>query len=107
MPASGWLSYACSPSSFERGCVPRRLGLNSFVHIQSPGCVAGELGVGTSLSGRRGEGMGSYLRPTELGDVLAALARPRAILAGGTDFYPARVGRTMDEDVLDITALPL
>jgi CO/xanthine dehydrogenase FAD-binding subunit len=51
--------------------------------------------------------MGSYLRPTELGDALAALARPRAILAGGTDFYPARVGRTIDEDVLDITALPL
>jgi CO/xanthine dehydrogenase FAD-binding subunit len=51
--------------------------------------------------------MGSYLRPTELGDALAALARPRAILAGGTDFYPARVGRTIHEDVLDITALPL
>jgi CO/xanthine dehydrogenase FAD-binding subunit len=56
--------------------------------------------------------MGSYLRPTELGDALAALGaavagRPRAILAGGTDFYPARVGRTIDEDVLDITALPL
>jgi CO/xanthine dehydrogenase FAD-binding subunit len=53
--------------------------------------------------------MGSYLRPTELGDALAALdARaPRAILAGGTDFYPARVGRTIDEDILDITALPL
>jgi CO/xanthine dehydrogenase FAD-binding subunit len=58
--------------------------------------------------------MGSYLRPTELGDALAALdtrvagARaPRAILAGGTDFYPARVGRAIDEDILDITALPL
>ncbi len=53
--------------------------------------------------------MGSYLRPTELGDALAALGAPapRAILAGGTDFYPARVGRTIDEDVLDITALPL
>ena len=51
--------------------------------------------------------MGSYLRPTEIGDALAALGRPRAILAGGTDFYPARVGRTIDEDVLDITALPL
>lgn len=53
--------------------------------------------------------MGSYLRPTELGDALRALGAPtpRAILAGGTDFYPARVGRTIDEDVLDITALPL
>jgi len=58
--------------------------------------------------------MGSYLRPSELGDALAALGMnaagargPRAILAGGTDFYPARVGRTIDEDILDITALPL
>jgi CO/xanthine dehydrogenase FAD-binding subunit len=53
--------------------------------------------------------MGSYLRPTELDDALAALGAraPRAILAGGTDFYPARVGRTIDEDILDITALPL
>jgi len=52
--------------------------------------------------------MGSYLRPTEIRDALCALgAGPRAILAGGTDFYPARVGRTIDEDILDITALPL
>jgi CO/xanthine dehydrogenase FAD-binding subunit len=53
--------------------------------------------------------MGSYLRPTELGDALRALGAQgaRAILAGGTDFYPARVGRTPDEDILDITALPL
>jgi CO/xanthine dehydrogenase FAD-binding subunit len=50
--------------------------------------------------------MGSYLRPTELTDALGALgAGPRAILAGGTDFYPARVGRAIDEDILDITAL--
>lgn len=53
--------------------------------------------------------MGSYLRPTELGDALRALGAqsPRAIIAGGTDFYPARVGRIPDEDILDITALPL
>ncbi len=34
------------------------------------------------------------------------LARPHTapltVLAGGTDFYPARVGRAIDEDVLDI-----
>ncbi len=30
------------------------------------------------------------------------LARPHTVLAGGTDFYPARVGQTIDEDVLDI-----
>ncbi|MCW5773801.1 MAG: FAD binding domain-containing protein, partial [Rhodospirillaceae bacterium] len=52
--------------------------------------------------------MGSYLRPTELRDALGALgAGTRTILAGGTDFYPARVGRAIDEDILDITALPL
>ena len=51
--------------------------------------------------------MASYLRPTQLKQALAALAAgPRVILAGGTDFYPARVGRPLDDDVLDITALP-
>jgi len=51
--------------------------------------------------------MGSYIRPTELKDALAALAAgPRVILAGGTDYYPVRVGRPLDDDVLDITALP-
>jgi len=51
--------------------------------------------------------VGSYLRPTELPDALAALAAgPRVILAGGTDYYPARVSRPLDDDVLDITALP-
>ncbi len=50
--------------------------------------------------------MGSTLRPTELGDALAALtAKPYSVLAGGTDFYPAWVGRVIEEDVLDITAL--
>lgn len=50
--------------------------------------------------------MGSYLRPEGLDEVLAALAeRPRVILAGGTDYYPARVGRPTDDDVLDITAV--
>src|SRR5882757_7285238 len=46
--------------------------------------------------------MGAYLRPHRLEDALTALARPYVVLAGGTDFYPARVGRTIDEDVLDI-----
>ena len=50
--------------------------------------------------------MGTYLRPTSLEDALAALrANACVILAGGTDFYPARVGRALDEDVLDITAV--
>jgi CO/xanthine dehydrogenase FAD-binding subunit len=50
--------------------------------------------------------MGSYIRPRALDAALRARAAgPCAILAGGTDFYPARVGRTVGEDVLDITAL--
>jgi CO/xanthine dehydrogenase FAD-binding subunit len=49
--------------------------------------------------------MGDYLRPTRLEEALEALARPWVVLAGGTDFYPARVGRAIDEPVLDITAI--
>jgi CO/xanthine dehydrogenase FAD-binding subunit len=49
--------------------------------------------------------MGDYLRPTSLDQALQALARPWTVLAGGTDFYPARVGRAIDENVLDITAI--
>jgi CO/xanthine dehydrogenase FAD-binding subunit len=50
---------------------------------------------------------GSYLRPQRLDEALAALAEaPRMIVAGGTDYYPARVGKPLDDDVLDITALP-
>lgn len=50
--------------------------------------------------------MASYLRPVQLNDALAALAAgPRVVVAGGTDFYPARVGRPIDDDVLDISGL--
>ena len=50
--------------------------------------------------------MGAYRRPTALADALAALGeRPYTVLAGGTDFYPARVGRAIDEDVLDLTGI--
>jgi CO/xanthine dehydrogenase FAD-binding subunit len=50
--------------------------------------------------------MGIYLRPAELDDALKALAAHRlTVLAGGTDFFPARVGKPLDDDVLDITAL--
>ncbi len=50
--------------------------------------------------------MGLYLRPTDLAEALAALAdQPMTVLAGGTDFYPARVGRPLADDILDITAL--
>jgi CO/xanthine dehydrogenase FAD-binding subunit len=49
--------------------------------------------------------MGDYLRPARLEEALQALTWPRTVLAGGTDFYPVRVGRAIDEDVLDITAI--
>ena len=47
--------------------------------------------------------MGDYIRPHRLEEALEALRRPYTVLAGGTDFYPARVGRRVGEDVLDIT----
>ena len=51
--------------------------------------------------------MADYLRPTSLDEALAALAtRPWTMLAGGTDVYPANVGRPIREDILDVTALP-
>lgn len=46
--------------------------------------------------------MGAYLRPRRLEEALLALARPHSVLAGGTDFYPSRVGRAIEEDILDI-----
>lgn len=49
--------------------------------------------------------MADYLRPTTLDEALQALARPWTVLAGGTDFYPARVGQAIDEDVLDIAGI--
>jgi CO/xanthine dehydrogenase FAD-binding subunit len=57
--------------------------------------------------------LGAYLRPREIGEALGALAAggpagtPWVIVAGATDHYPARVGLTRDEDVLDVSALQL
>lgn len=49
---------------------------------------------------------GGYVRPERLEDALAALAAgPRVVIAGGTDVYPAHVGRPFHEPVLDISAL--
>lgn len=49
--------------------------------------------------------MGVYHRPRYLEEALVLLARPHTVLAGGTDFYPARVGRSIAEDVLDIAGI--
>ena len=65
--------------------------------------------------------MGVYLRPTALADALSALADPKhaqgsekverlAVLAGGTDFYPAQTARTAwleatPRNILDISGI--
>ncbi|TAK41696.1 MAG: xanthine dehydrogenase family protein subunit M [Betaproteobacteria bacterium] len=50
--------------------------------------------------------MSAYARPTRIEDALELLARDaRTVLAGGTDFYPARVGAPPATNVLDVTAL--
>jgi len=50
--------------------------------------------------------MSGYARPSRLSEALQLLARaPRPVLAGGTDFYPARVARPLPADILDITGL--
>ena len=48
-----------------------------------------------------------YARPSGLKSALALLAaRPRVLLAGGTDIYPARSARGLAGPVLDLTAIP-
>ena len=50
--------------------------------------------------------MPAYARPTHLDAALQVLAGGAAtILAGGTDHFPARVGKPLTESILDITAL--
>ena len=47
-----------------------------------------------------------YFRPDKLEDALVALSEyPLTLLAGGTDFYPARVGMPITEKVLDLTGI--
>ncbi len=50
--------------------------------------------------------MSVYLRPDNLEEALDALQRaPLTVLAGGTDYYPGRVGRPLDDDLLDLTGI--
>ena len=45
-------------------------------------------------------------RPEELGEALRWLAQGRpAVVAGGTDFYPRRVGRPVEPELLDLSRL--
>lgn len=48
----------------------------------------------------------SYFRPDALSAALACLGREKhLVLAGGTDIYPAAVGRALEGPVLDITGI--
>ena len=50
--------------------------------------------------------MSVYLRPDNLAEALGALQRqPLTVLAGGTDYYPGRVGQPLDDDLLDLTGI--
>lgn len=50
--------------------------------------------------------MSRYLRPADLPTALDALrSTPYVVLAGGTDHYPARVGRPLTDDILDLGGL--
>ena len=50
--------------------------------------------------------MSVYLRPDNLDEALDALQRrPLTVLAGGTDYYPGRVGLPLDDDLLDLTGI--
>lgn len=57
--------------------------------------------------------MGRYLSPKTMDEAMSALGGTLGgdggggltVLAGGTDYYPARVGRPLDDDILDITGI--
>lgn len=50
--------------------------------------------------------MPKYLRPNTTVEAFAALAQGKfTVLAGGTDYYPARVGKPLADDILDISAI--
>ena len=50
--------------------------------------------------------MPAYARPTRLEDALQVRARGGfSLLAGGTDHFPSRVERRLEEDILDLTAV--
>lgn len=49
--------------------------------------------------------LSDYAIPVDLPAALEMKAAGRAVLAGGTDFYPVRVERPLTEPVVDITAL--
>ena len=50
--------------------------------------------------------MATYLRPTSQSEALAALEQGGlTVLAGGTDYYPSKVGKPLADDILDISSI--
>jgi CO/xanthine dehydrogenase FAD-binding subunit len=50
--------------------------------------------------------MAVYLRPSTEAEALAELGqRSLTVLAGGTDYYPSRVGKPLTDGILDISAI--
>jgi CO/xanthine dehydrogenase FAD-binding subunit len=48
----------------------------------------------------------AYLRPNSQPEALDALAQGGwTVLAGGTDYYPSRVGKALADDILDLSAI--
>ena len=48
----------------------------------------------------------NYIRSRSLGEAVAALAGGPKIFSGGTDFYPAHVGKSLPTRLLDVSAVP-
>jgi CO/xanthine dehydrogenase FAD-binding subunit len=47
-----------------------------------------------------------YLQPKSVDEAVQALSENSLfVLAGGTDYYPARVGKPLDDDIIDITGI--
>ena len=54
--------------------------------------------------GSWGDSTGSYVRPASLTDVLSAIAAcEQTIIAGGTDVYPAHVGKPLPARIVDVS----
>ena len=49
--------------------------------------------------------MTPYARPVQIADALALLARGYVPIAGGTDYYPARVAQPITDALLDLSAI--
>ena len=50
--------------------------------------------------------MNLYIQPNSVEEAVRALSEHSLfILAGGTDYYPARVGEPLDDDILDISCI--